>query len=306
MNVRSIEYVIQIADAGNIAAAAERLFLTPSALDQQLLKLEKELGTKLFVRSKKALVPTQAGEVYLKYGRKIVQLKTEAYQIINDYAEIAQGRFSVGLTPERGMEMFVAVYPRFYIRYPSVTIQPQEIGSSRQLDLLEEEKLDVGFVAMNRPPERNLLFDPIHTEQLLLVVPNLHPWSEMGRKEQDQTGEPPFANLRQFKEEPFALMTPDSTQRLIIDEYFKEAGFVPHIVLETASNHTLLAMVKNCMCCAIVPSHYVHPDEDYICFSLEGMPKWTTFVCHKKGRYIGKAVRTFIEMAREFWAPAPD
>ena len=51
MDTKQIEYILKIAEEGNITHAAEKLFLTQPALNQQLLRLEKELGTRLFVRS---------------------------------------------------------------------------------------------------------------------------------------------------------------------------------------------------------------------------------------------------------------
>jgi DNA-binding transcriptional LysR family regulator len=51
MDLKQLEYIIKIAEENNITRAAEKLFITQSALNQQLLKLEKELGTQLFYRS---------------------------------------------------------------------------------------------------------------------------------------------------------------------------------------------------------------------------------------------------------------
>ena len=57
------EYILKIAEEQNITRAAEKLFITQSALNQQLLKLEKELGTPLFYRSRTNCRPTHAGEI---------------------------------------------------------------------------------------------------------------------------------------------------------------------------------------------------------------------------------------------------
>ena len=65
MDLKQIEYILKIAEEQNITHAAEKLFITQSALNQQLLKLEKELGTPLFYRSRTDWHPTPAGEIYL-------------------------------------------------------------------------------------------------------------------------------------------------------------------------------------------------------------------------------------------------
>ena len=61
MDTRQIEYILQIAEENNITKAAEKLFITQSALNQQLLKLERELGTPLFQRTKNKWCLTDAG-----------------------------------------------------------------------------------------------------------------------------------------------------------------------------------------------------------------------------------------------------
>lgn len=66
MDLKQIEYIIKIADEKSITRAAEKLFLTQSALNQQLLRLEKALGGQLFKRTKSDWSPTPAGGIIWK------------------------------------------------------------------------------------------------------------------------------------------------------------------------------------------------------------------------------------------------
>ena len=77
MDIRQIEYIIAIEQEQSISKAAEKLFLTQSALNQQLLKLEKELGTPLFERRKHTMIPTYAGRIYLNTAHRMVDMKQE-------------------------------------------------------------------------------------------------------------------------------------------------------------------------------------------------------------------------------------
>lgn len=136
MDVKQMTYILTIAQEGGISKAAAKLFITQSALDQQLLKLEHELGTRLFFRSRSSFALTEAGRVYADYARRMLELKNEAYRIIHDIADRRRGTLSLAFAPERGMEMFMAVYPRFYQSYPEVTVTPREISVRRQLEML--------------------------------------------------------------------------------------------------------------------------------------------------------------------------
>ena len=118
MDLRQIQYIVAIAEENNITRAAEKLYITQSALNQQLLKLEKELGVQLFHRSRTDWHPTEAGEIYLKAAREMLLLKKDTYHRIHDLAKIQQGELSVGFTPGRGIAMFSNVYPKFHRLHP--------------------------------------------------------------------------------------------------------------------------------------------------------------------------------------------
>ncbi len=84
MDTHLIEHIIKIAEEKSITKAAEKLYLTQSALNQQLLKLERELGIPLFRRAKTEMIPTRAGEIYLKGAREILRTKSRTYAEISD------------------------------------------------------------------------------------------------------------------------------------------------------------------------------------------------------------------------------
>lgn len=75
MDTRQMEYIIQISEERSITKAAEKLFITQSALNQQLQKLEKELGISLFIRTRSDWQLTPAGEIYVNTARQILNLK---------------------------------------------------------------------------------------------------------------------------------------------------------------------------------------------------------------------------------------
>ena len=128
MDLKQIEYIVKIADENNITRAAEKLFITQSALNQQLLKLEKDLGVQLFYHSRTDWHPTEAGLVYLENAREILRIKRKTYSILNDMAESQKGRLSVGFTSGRGITMFSAVYPDFHRLYPHIIVEPMELS----------------------------------------------------------------------------------------------------------------------------------------------------------------------------------
>ena len=91
MNFRIIEYIDAIGRQGTMSGAARELFITSAALNQQLLKLERELGVQLFVRAKHRLIPTEAGEICLKGIRSMLDIWEETQSELQDVAGNVKG-----------------------------------------------------------------------------------------------------------------------------------------------------------------------------------------------------------------------
>ena len=294
MDLKQLTYIVKIAEEGSITKASEKLFISQSGLNQQLLKLETELGQQLFHRGKNDFRLTEAGQIYVDYARKILSLKEEAYNKLNDLANNQTGRLRIGLTPERGVNMLMNVYPEFYRRFPHVTIEPMEIGIHRQLDMISRGYLDLGFVTLIENDKTNDEYIHIYFENILLAVPRSHPLAAHAAP----PGKPfATADLSAFRNEKFVLMFRDSTLRQVIDPLFSEAGFAPQILFETSSNLTLRNMVKNRIACSLISHNYAREQEDIAYFYLPSRPMWELCATYKKGHYLTKAASEFLELA---------
>ncbi len=294
MDLKQLTYIVKIAEAGSITKASEALFISQSGLNQQLLKLENELGQQLFHRGKNAFRLTEAGEIYVDYATRILNLKEEAYNKINDLANNQAGRLRIGLTPERGVNMLMNVYPEFYRRFPHVTIEPTEINIRRQLDMISRGYLDLGFVTLTESDKTNDEYIHIYFEHILLAVPRSHPLAAHAAP----PGQPfATADLSAFRDEKFVLMFKNSTLRQVIDPLFRQAGFAPHILFETSSNLTLRNMVKNQIACSLISHNYAREEEEIAYFYLPSRPMWELCATYKKGHYLTKAALQFLELA---------
>ena len=84
MDLKQLEYIVGIAEEKNITKAAKKLYITQSALNQTLLKLEKEIGEPLFERSKLNLYLTEIGKIYVEQAKKILEIRKETYEKIDE------------------------------------------------------------------------------------------------------------------------------------------------------------------------------------------------------------------------------
>ncbi len=299
MDTKQIEYILKIAEENNITKAADKLFITQSALNQQLLKLESELGTPLFHRSRTNWRPTAAGEIYIRNAREILRLKKNTYNQINDIANTKRGNLSIGFTPGRGINMFTSIYPVFHQKYPDVTVEPVEKSVHELQQMLADSSLDIAFLTLRQEDHTNDEYITLVTEEILLAVPAGHPVGIFAAP----PGQPlSVIDLRKLQYEPFVVMDKNSTMRALANDIFKQYEISPNILFETRNNNTIIYMVQTNLCCGLVPSYYAQNQPENIAFfRLPSHPYWQVTASYKRNAYLSKPARLFIEMVKEHW-----
>ena len=299
MDTKQIEYILKIAEENNITKAAEKLFITQSALNQQLLKLEKELGTPLFHRSRANWRLTEAGEIYIEGAKTALQIKNTTYNKIYDVVSARKGHLTIGLTPGRGLRMFTAIYPELHRNYPNLDVRPIEMRVRAQQEAIAKGEVDVGLMTLRSIDRTIDTYYPLKKEELVLMIPAAHPLAEKAAA----PGEPlATMDLTALRYEPFVLMDKSSTLRSACDTLFEKAGFVPNILFETNNTGGIAAMVQSTLCCGIIPRYYTLGLGDGVaCFSLPERPAWEIAICCQKHGYLNSGAREVIRLAREYW-----
>lgn len=300
MHFRELEYMVKLAEEQNLTRAAEKLFITPSALIQQLVHLEKEIGTALFFRSRNGWTPTKAGEIYLSSAAEILNIRRETYKKLQDIVTTQKGFLSIGFPPERGATMFTSVYPAFHQKFPNITINIHEISVRQQQSMISTGELDIGFMTLCKKQQTDDEYLFIKHEELVLAVPKHHPVGQNARSDPDRRF--PVLDYTALCYEPFTQMYKGSTARKLIEDIFRQANFHPTVLFETARAITILEMVAAKMCCGVVPDFYArtdHPDISFYC--LPEHPVWDIVASYKKGSYLNQAARYFIALASDYW-----
>ncbi len=299
MDTKLIEYLLKIHEEGNITRAAEKLFITQPALNQQLLKLEKELQIQLFDRNRSELKPTKAGEIYLANAKKMLLIKQDTYKIIQDLVETKHGNLSIGFTPGRGSIMFADVYPQFHAEYPDIHLMPNEMTVYQLQKQINQGDIDIAFMTLSENQKTSDNYIHLLKESLVLAIPPNHKLANLANPK----GEPlAKIDLKQFADEPFVVMLNGSTLRELTNEIFKENDIHPNILFETQNNVTITTMVSSNMCCGIIPNYYIKNCEvDLPCFEISASSSWDIVACYRKNSYLTEAGRFFVSLVKEYW-----
>jgi DNA-binding transcriptional LysR family regulator len=300
MDLKQLEYMVQISEEKNITKAAEKLFITQSALNQQLLKLEKELGFPLFYRSRTNWHLTEVGQIYISSAKEILGIKKETYNRISDLINIKDIHLSIGLTPERGISMFASVYPEFHKLHPNVIVEPIELSVREQETLIDRRELDIGFLTLSDDMQKDgNVYTSILKEDIIVAIPSSNPLATKGSMYGELLHD---IDLGLLKEDFFVLISKGSTIREAINPIFQDAGFSPKLLFETRSCQTLINMVMQNLCCTILPRHYAINSKDVVYFSLPQKPHLRVVAMYKKGVYLSKAANDFIKLASDYFS----
>lgn len=302
METKLIEYILTIAKNKSISKSADELYLTQSALNQQLLKLEKELGAPLFIRTRNHWELTDVGRLYVERSRQILNIKKETYKEIEDMAKRWKGTVTIGLTPERGIQMFTSIYPAIHAKYPETTFQPLEADVESQVKMLDSNQLDFCFQTIFERKYKHLTYHTILYEPFYLCIPKSHPLAYQDyRRPEDY----PEISLTAFKDDLFTLVRKTSTMRAVIDRLFEKAGFKPKLLFESISMRTMQRLAGNGQCCSIIPRYYAIESGDVAYFTLGEDATWELSAVYTQNHYINTAMKDFMKMASTYWRTHP-
>ena len=183
MELRQLRYFIALAEDLHFGKAAARLGIAQPGLTQQIKALEKEFGTRLFLRTKRSVALTPAGAVVLEEARQVLFHADHACAVALQAGRGELGVLEVGFV---GTAIFTGIIAAaihaFRDQRPQVDIRLNEIGIRQQLRLLDENKLDIGFVrppVLQPPP--GIVVEPISSEKILLAIHEAHPLARRER-----------------------------------------------------------------------------------------------------------------------------
>lgn len=299
MDLKSLENIISIYNEESIAKAAEKMYITQSALNQQLLKLEKELGTPLFERRYHKMIPTFAGRLYISAARNMLIMKNDTYKIIRDTANNKVGEITIACTPERGASTFADIYPQFHQEYPDFTINLKSARVPGLEQMLLHREAEFAFLSYSDQSPLNPEFDSIDLapESVILGIPLSHELAHLAGNESWKTL--PCLDLRLLKDTPLIMASQETILRKMLDHAFKKTNFHPRILFESSSSVTMLKMAINQMGPAFFPQSYVNEKLPLAYFRIKPELSWMRCVAYHKGTYITAPERRLFELWKQ-------
>ena len=153
MTIIQLEYLLAVANCGSFSLASERCFVTQPSLSMQIKNLEEELGVVLLDRSKKPVIPTEAGLVVLRNAREAIKAYNYVKECVNELRGEVAGTLRLGVIPTIAPYLLHRFIPDFVKHYPKVELEIREMKTIDIITALENDALDAAIVAGGMCPD---------------------------------------------------------------------------------------------------------------------------------------------------------
>ena len=243
LELRHYRYFTMLAAECNFRKAAERLHISQPGLSRQIKQMEDALGVMLFSRTNRSVKLTTAG-LYLQ--QELPVIFNQLANIENHLKFIHKGDMGEIKIAYLGSAM-QKVIPQLLLylnkNFPEIHTALDEMSNQKQLELIEKNEIDVGFVRLNDIPT-SVHKQVVHKDHFTLVVPEDHPLTERS-----------FNSIKQVKDEFFILFSSEYSPHYFetIISIFHDAGFSPKISHKSVHAQTIFKLVEQGLGIAIIP-----------------------------------------------------
>ncbi|MFC0416704.1 LysR family transcriptional regulator [Cytobacillus solani] len=289
MDIKHMQYFMEVTRTGSFTKAAENLYITQPALSRIIKSLEDDVGAHLFIRSRKKLMLTDAGNVLFRHAQVIEKqlqlLETELASMI----KLRKGHIRIGLPTIVNSFFFSKLIASFHQEYPEITFQLEEDGSKRIEEKIMSGTLDFGVIVLSDKNDRLDDYTFVN-EKLTLVVPSSHHLVE--KKE---------VALHKLKDEAFIMFNQDFELRNLILKACKEANFQPRIISETSQLDFIEELVASNLGITLLPestSKELTADVQTIAVT-NPVIEWNLAIIWKTDEYLSQINKEFIHFAKD-------
>jgi DNA-binding transcriptional LysR family regulator len=187
MTFEDLRVFCAVAAERSFSRAARKLRRTQPAVSQAIRRLEAAAGERLIDRSSRDGTLTDAGQLLLEYGTRLLHLANEASMAVGALREVRQGRVLVGAN-DGGVYAVLPLVAAFQQQYPGIVVDVRRIAARQMAQEVLLRSVDLGVLTFN-PPERELQSIVVAVDELVLLVRPDHPLAGRERISMEEMGQ---------------------------------------------------------------------------------------------------------------------
>ena len=288
--IRQLRAFLAVYQLRQLSAAAQRLFVTQSAVSMLIRQLEEGLGTRLFDRTTRSLKPTAAAEEMLATVERVLRDVDSLSADFRELATLERGRVTLAITPTLAAMLLPDALRIFSQQHPKVRVLVNDCAPDQFISRILGEHVDFGIGTPERPGAE-VETERLMRDHLALVCRSDHPlakarvvrWTDLGRH-------------------PVITVRPGYGVRPLIDGTAAEAGVALDVVNEVSFLSTALWMTACGMGASIMPSAFARAAADpSLVIKMLSAPRVSRdiSVVIKRGHSLSAAARTFIDVLKQ-------
>lgn len=252
MNSRQLEYFLAVARELNFTRAAQSMYVSQTAVTQQIKALEANLGVSLFDRTKKKVELTPAGKVFQTEARRILARIDTAVERTRQASSGFIGTLDIGFSVGIGNTGIADSIQSFNQKYPNIVMNFKSQSPSELMKSLKAGEMDLVLMPMfDEKYFQDVCYKKVAWDNLIAVFPSSH---ILAQKQ--------YVTRKDMKDEKLILAcTPDSEMgedRIILEAFWK-LGYHPNVVAKIEDVETIFLMLSANMGVTILPGYLSIP-----------------------------------------------
>lgn len=242
MELRQIQYFIEVAKREHMTEAAHNLHVAQSAVSRQIYNLEKELGVDLFIREGRNLKLTPIGRKFLEHMEQAMAIFDNARREIDEHRDPEKGTIRIGFPSSLARLTMPAAISNFRERYPHVKFHLKQGAYYDLIEAVAKGEIDMALLGPVPMKDKRVKGSVFFTEHHVVLLPITHPLA--GAKE---------ISLHQLKEDSFILFPEGYILREIFMDACKSLDFEPHIDFEGEDIDAIKGLVSAGLGVTLIP-----------------------------------------------------
>ncbi len=242
MTIIQLQYLIEVANCGSFSGASERCFVTQPSLSMQIKALEDELGVVLLDRSKKPVIPTDAGNVVIAQAQETLHAYNYIRESVAELKGETSGKLRLGVIPTIAPYLLHKFIPDFVKEFPRVELEIREMITADIIEALKHDNIDAAIVASGTCGDGIVEHD-LFSDRFYAYVSPENPLFERTN-----------IRIEDIDLKDLILLSRGNCMRDQIIELCQARRSVPsHYYFESGSLDTLMRIVDCTACLTIIP-----------------------------------------------------
>ncbi len=287
MTLDQLRYFQTVCKYNSVSRASEYLNISQPSVSNAINKLEAEFGTMLFTRQNKRLILTKEGMLLLELANDLLLKADYTLQAMKELSD--NKTLNLGVPPMLSSFILPILYGDFFKNYPDFKINILEDDRTGLIRMLEDHRINMAFLPHDGPMDARLKSQPLIEFDNVCCVSKYH------RLSQKET-----LTIEDIKDEHLVLFKNSFFQTERILERFKQSGYNPNILLNTAQVTTMQNMAASGLAVGFIFKFLLESTSGLVGIPLNPPMRTQISLVWKQGEHLSSNMNHLIQFVKKY------